>query len=80
MTPLHLGEGTTADTREDRDTPYRGVSCPSLPFVSLVSLFCPLFVPSVSLSRRSPADAGTAMPTPEEAAAEAETDAPEVTQ
>ncbi len=43
-----LGEGTTANTREDRDTPYRGVSCPSARVVSAMSARCPLFVRSVS--------------------------------
>jgi len=56
MTPLHLGEGTTANTREDRDTPYRGgvLSVPSVcvPCVPVLSLVCPFRVPSALETRK----------------------------
>lgn len=51
MTAFHLGEWTFANTRKDRDNPYKGVvlSVPSdcVPYVPVLSLFCPFRVPSM---------------------------------
>lgn len=56
MTSLHLGEGTTANTREDRDNPFKGVvlSVPSVcvPCVPVLSLVCPFRVPFAPEARR----------------------------
>lgn len=56
MNAFHLGEGTTANTRGDRDNPFKGVvlSFPSVcvPCVPVLSPVCPFRVPSVQEARR----------------------------
>ena len=56
MTPLHRGEGTTANTREDTDNPLKGVVLSvrsrGVRDVRSLSAFCPLVVRLMQEARR----------------------------
>lgn len=56
MSPLHPGERTTAHTREDTDTPYKGgvlsVRSRGVRNVRSLSAFCPLVVRLMQEARR----------------------------